>query len=121
MKFMFFANTDWYLYNFRLATALHLKSQGAEVVMMSPPGAFGARFAEHGIRWVTLPMMDRASLNPARELLALRQMMQVLSVERPDLLHSFTVKCAVYGALAAVDAGARRCKRRGRHGVRVHQ
>lgn len=101
MKFMFFANTDWYLYNFRLSTALHLKQQGAEVVMMSPPGSFGPRFAEHGIRWVTLPLMDRASLNPARELLTLRQATQALAEERPDLLHNFTVKCAVYGALAA--------------------
>jgi glycosyltransferase involved in cell wall biosynthesis len=101
MKFMFFANTDWYLYNFRLSTALHLKEQGAEVVMLSPPGPFGNRFAEHGIRWITLPMMDRASLNPAREALTLRQTVRVLSEERPDLLHNFTVKCAVYGALAA--------------------
>jgi glycosyltransferase involved in cell wall biosynthesis len=101
MKFMFFANTDWYLYNFRLSTALHLKKQGAEVVMLSPPGSFGARFAEQGIRWIKLPLMDRASLNPARELMTLRQMMRVLSDEQPDLLHNFTVKCAVYGALAA--------------------
>lgn len=101
MKFMFFANTDWYLYNFRLSTALHLKEQGAEVVMLSPPGSFGAKFAEYDIRWITLPLMERASLNPARELLTLRQMMQVLSAEQPDLLHNFTVKCAVYGALAA--------------------
>jgi glycosyltransferase involved in cell wall biosynthesis len=105
MKFMFFANTDWYLYNFRLSTAMHLKQQGAEVVMMSPPGPFGPRFAQHGIRWVTLPLMDRASLNPARELLTLGQMTRVLSDERPDLLHNFTVKCAVYGAVAARLAG----------------
>lgn len=105
MKFMFFANTDWYLYNFRMSTAMHLKAQGAEVVMLSPPGPFGARFADKGIRWVTLPAMDRASLNPMREALTLRQVVRVLSEERPDLLHNFTVKCAVYGALAARMAG----------------
>jgi glycosyltransferase involved in cell wall biosynthesis len=100
MKVVFFANTDWYLYNFRLSAALHLKSKGAEVVMLSPAGEFGARFAGHGIRWVTLPM-QRASLNPVREALLLRQLVDLLKVERPDLLHNFTVKCAVYGALAA--------------------
>ena len=105
MKFMFFANTDWYLYNFRMSTALHLKEQGAEVVMLSPPGSFGHRFAKEGIRWITLPGMDRASLNPVREALTLRQVARVLSEERPDLLHNFTVKCAVYGALAARMAG----------------
>ncbi len=99
MKFVFFANTDWYLYNFRLSTALELKSKGHEVVMLSPTGEFGARFESHGFRWVTLPM-DRSSLNPQREAATLRDLVRVLKLERPDLLHNFTVKCAVYGALA---------------------
>jgi len=100
MKFVFFANTDWYLYNFRLSTARRLQADGHEVVMMSPPGEFGARFAAQGLRWVTLPM-DRASLNPLRETATLWQLVRALRRERPDLLHSFTVKCAIYGALAA--------------------
>jgi glycosyltransferase involved in cell wall biosynthesis len=100
MKFVFFANTDWYLYNFRLATALRLQADGHNVVMLSPPGDFGLRFAARGLRWVTLPM-DRASLNPFREAVTLYQLMRVLRRERPDLLHSFTLKCAIYGALAA--------------------
>ncbi len=100
MKFIFFANTDWYLYNFRLSTALQLKAQGVDVVMLSPPGDFGDRFADHGIRWITLGM-DRTSLNPFREALTLRELVRVIRAEQPDLLHNFTVKCAVYGALAA--------------------
>ena len=100
MKFVFFANTDWYLYNFRLATARRLQADGHEVVMMSPPGEFGARFAVQGVRWVTLPM-NRASLNPLREAATLWQLAKLLRRERPDLLHSFTVKCAIYGALTA--------------------
>jgi glycosyltransferase involved in cell wall biosynthesis len=100
MKIIFFANTDWYLYNFRLAIALYLKSQGADVVMLSPAGSFGPRFAEHGIRWVTLAM-DRASLNPAREAVTMQQLTRLLRTEAPDILHNFTVKCAVYGSFAA--------------------
>jgi glycosyltransferase involved in cell wall biosynthesis len=100
MKFVFYANTDWYLYNFRLSTALQLQAHGHEVVMLSPPGEYGPRFAAHGFRWLTLDM-DRASLNPLREVMTLRQLTRLLRVERPDMLHNFTVKCAVYGALAA--------------------
>lgn len=100
MKIALFANTDWYLYNFRLSTALRLRSLGAEVMMVSPPGEFGARFAEHGIAWRTLPM-NRSSLDPLRETLVLQALVRLLASERPDLLHNFTVKCAVYGALAA--------------------
>jgi glycosyltransferase involved in cell wall biosynthesis len=104
MKFVFYANTDWYLYNFRLSTALQLKEEGHEVVMLSPPGEFGDRFAGHGMRWVRLSM-DRASLNPVREAGVLRDLTRVLREERPDLLHNFTVKCAIYGAIAARAAG----------------
>jgi glycosyltransferase involved in cell wall biosynthesis len=100
MKFAFFANTDWYLYNFRLSTARRLQADGHEVLMLSPPGEFGARFADMGFRWISLPM-DRASLNPARELMTVRELARVLADECPDLLHNFTLKCAVYGALAA--------------------
>ncbi|GLQ89885.1 glycosyltransferase family 4 protein [Dyella flagellata] len=100
MKFVFFANTDWYLYNFRLSTALRLRRDGHEVVMLSPPGPFGERFAAHGLRWVPLPM-NRASLNPLREAATLYHLVAVLRQEQPDLLHNFTVKCAVYGAFAA--------------------
>ena len=100
MKFVLFANTDWYLYNFRLSTALELKARGHEVVLLSPPGEFGVRFATHGLRWITLTM-ERASLNPFREAMTLRELVRIVKRERPDLLHSFTVKCAVYGALAS--------------------
>ncbi len=100
MRIVFFANTDWYLYNFRLSTALQLKAQGADVVMFSPPGEFGERFHRHGIDWCQLTM-DRASLNPLREMHTLRELVTLLRQHKPDLLHNFTVKCAVYGALAA--------------------
>lgn len=103
MKFVLYANTDWYLYNFRLSTAQELVAHGHEVVMLSPPGEFGDRFAAHGLRWIKLDM-DRASLNPMRELLTVRRLAQVLKAERPDVLHNFTVKCAIYGALAARTA-----------------
>ena len=105
MKFVFYANTDWYLYNFRLSTALRLKSEGHDVVMLSPPGEYGERFESHGLRWIQLASMDRASLNPLREAATIRDLTRVLKHERPDLLHNFTVKCAIYGAIAARAAG----------------
>jgi glycosyltransferase involved in cell wall biosynthesis len=100
MKFIFFANTTWYLYNFRLSTAQRLLGDGHEVVMVSPPGKFGKRLVEHGCRWIPLTM-DRASLNPLRELATLTRLVGVLRRERPDIVHSFTLKCAIYGSIAA--------------------
>lgn len=100
MKFIFFANTTWYLYNFRLSTIQRLLNDGNEVVVVSPPGKFGKRLVEHGCRWIPLAM-ERASLNPLRELATLGRLVGVFRRERPDIVHGFTLKCAIYGSIAA--------------------
>ncbi len=100
MKVVLFANTDWYLYNFRRTLALALKKRGYEPVLISPPGPYGEKLRALGLHWEPLPM-DRRSLNPLRELLLLRYLRQLFRHERPVLVHSFTIKCAVYGSLAA--------------------
>ncbi len=107
MKVLLFANTDWYLYNFRLPLALALQAAGAEVVLVSPDGPFGARLQAAGFRWIPLPM-QRLSLNPVRELALLLHLIRLYRKERPDVAHHFTIKCVVYGSLAARVAGVRR-------------
>ncbi len=104
MKIVLFANTDWYLWNFRRSLAVAAREAGFEVLLLSPPGEFGARFAALGLRWQPLAM-DRRSLNPLRELGVLWRLVRLLRRERPALVHGFTIKCAVYGALAARLAG----------------
>ena len=100
MKIVLFANTDWYLYNFRRSLAQALRDAGHEVLLLSPPGAYGEKLRELGFRWEPLAM-DRRSLNPLRESRLLLHLARLLRRERPDLVHGFTIKCAVYGSLAA--------------------
>lgn len=100
MKVIFFANTEWYLYNFRLGFAKFLRDRDFEVVMVSPAGPYGARLRAEGFRWVGLDM-DRRSVHPARELSVLRQVSRIYAHEKPDVVHNFTIKCIVYGSLMA--------------------
>ena len=100
VKVLFFANTDWYLYNFRLPLAKFLREQQFDVVMLSPPGPYGALLEQAGFRWLPLDM-DRRSLNPARELALIRQISAIYASEKPDIVHHFTIKCVVYGSLIA--------------------
>ncbi len=104
MKALLFANTDWYLYNFRLPLARALRARGVEVVLISPPGPYGARLVAAGFRWQALPM-ERRSLNPLRELALLAHLIRLYRRERPALAHHFTLKCVVYGSIAAAAAG----------------
>ena len=103
-EIVLFANTDWYLYNFRRSLALALREAGHEVLLLSPPGEYGARLRALGLRWEPVPM-DRRSLNPLREAAVLAHLWRLFRRERPDLVHGFTIKCAVYGSLAARLAG----------------
>jgi glycosyltransferase involved in cell wall biosynthesis len=100
MKVLLFANTDWYLYNFRRSLALAIREQGHDLLLLSPPGSYGERLESIGLRWKAIAM-DRRSLNPLRELALLFRLTRIMQRERPDLVHAFTIKCAVYGSLAA--------------------
>lgn len=103
-KIVLFANTDWYLYNFRRSLALALRDAGYELLLISPPGEYGPKLRDLGLRWEPLPM-DRRSLNPVRELALLWHLVKLFRREHPALVHGFTIKCAVYGSLAARLAG----------------
>lgn len=104
MKIVLFANTEWYLYNFRRNLALALQAAGHDVLLLSPPGSYGEKLQECGLRWIPVPMARR-SLNPFREMALVLWLRNFLRHEYVDLVHGFTIKGAVYGSLAARLAG----------------
>jgi glycosyltransferase involved in cell wall biosynthesis len=104
MKLILFANTDWYLWNFRRSLALALRDAGHDVLLLSPDGPHGEKLRLLGLDWQPVPM-DRRSLHPLREALLLVYLVRLLRRERPDIVHGFTIKSAVYGSLAARLAG----------------
>lgn len=106
MKVLLLANTDWYLYNFRLSLIKSLRDKGYEVVLLSPSGPYGKALQDLGFRWIAAPM-DRLSLNPVSEARLLFWITRLLKRERVDLVHGFTIKCAVYVSIAARLAGVR--------------
>jgi glycosyltransferase involved in cell wall biosynthesis len=104
VKVVLFANTEWYLYNFRRSLAKALQDAGHEVILVSPPGPYGERLRDLGFRWEPVPM-DRRSLNVWREVVLLDRLRGFFRRERVDLVHGFTIKSAVYGSVAAKFAG----------------
>jgi glycosyltransferase involved in cell wall biosynthesis len=99
VKILLFANTDWYLYNFRLELAQTLRTNGHEVILVSPEGTFAIRLRELGFRWICFPMARRG-LNPVVELSTIVRLFRLYLREKPDLVHHFTLKCVLYGSLA---------------------
>ena len=100
MKVILFANTDWYLYNFRLNLAQALQSKSAEVVLLSPPGPYVVQLQTAGFRWIPVQMSGKG-MNPFEELMTLRTLDKIYQNEKPDIVHHFTIKCVLYGSMAA--------------------
>jgi glycosyltransferase involved in cell wall biosynthesis len=105
-KIVLFANTDWYLYNFRLSLARALAREGYEVLLISPPGRFGPMLQELGFRWQPVAM-TRRSLNAVAEFALVLHLARLFRRENADLVHGFTIKPAFYGSLAARLAGVK--------------
>ena len=82
MKILLFANTDWYLYNFRLALALALHDRGDDVVLVSPDGPYGPRMQAMGIRWLRFPLARRG-LNPLAEIQTAMRLLKLYWQENP--------------------------------------
>jgi glycosyltransferase involved in cell wall biosynthesis len=99
-KILLVANTDWYLYRYRLSLARFLRAQGLEVVLVSPAGAYAPLIAAEGFRWLAW-RLERQSINPFQELRAVISLARILRRERPTLVHLHTIKPVLYGSLAA--------------------
>lgn len=98
MRIALFANTDWYLFNFRRSLILSLLEQGNEVLVICPDGDYVHRIAELGCRVIAAPL-HRKGINPFTELVTIRWLARTLRDSQVELLHAFTVKCSLYAAL----------------------
>lgn len=103
MKIILVANTDWYLFNFRLSLARWLRAAGVEVVLVSPNGKFVSEILEDGFRWIEWNV-GRKTTEPLGEFSAVRKLAAIYLSEKPDLVHHFTIKPVLYGSLAARQA-----------------
>ena len=107
MKIILFANTDWYLYNYRLPLARALREEGHEVLLISPPGQYGQRLLHEGLRWEAISLSRRGA-NPLAEAAAILRLKRLYRREQPDLVHHFTIKPVLWGSLAARMAGVKK-------------
>ncbi len=100
MKILLLANSDWFLHRFCSELAADLRAAGCELVLASPPGELAQRLRAAGYRWRSV-QIARRRLAPGTELRTIRDLRALLRDERPDLVHYFTLKAALYGTLAA--------------------
>lgn len=104
MKILLFANTDWYLYNFRLSLAQALRERGDEVILCSPPGRYASLLQESGFIWIPFSF-DRNGMNPLIEIITIWRLVRLFKQIHPHVVHLFTIKSVLFGSIAAHLAG----------------
>jgi glycosyltransferase involved in cell wall biosynthesis len=100
-------NTGWNIVRFRSVLIEALRERGLEVSAIAD---FSAAEVEAAVALGARPLalhIDAAGYDPRADLLYLGRLTRLLRRERPDLVHLFTLKPVVYGALAARLAGIR--------------
>ena len=100
MKILMFANTDWYLFNFRLPLIKSLIGLGHEVTVLSPNGLFQSRLRDEGVRCLTISLERKGQFGTS-DIKGLYQLLRIYGREKPDVVHHFTVKAVIYGMVAA--------------------
>lgn len=98
------ANTDWYLYNFRLSLAKELRDKGFDVILISPPGEYVSLLQNLGFAWHEWKV-GRQTVQPWQELEAIQSLVRLYRQLKPKLVHHHTIKPVLYGAIAARRAG----------------
>jgi UDP-N-acetylglucosamine:LPS N-acetylglucosamine transferase len=96
------ANTTWNIYNFRLNIVRKLIAEGHEVIVLAPVDkyiSYTEMFRE--VSHVPMHHMRRNSINPINDLMLLFELIRLYRKVKPDLILHYTVKCNIYGGLAA--------------------
>lgn len=98
---IFFANTEWYLYNFRSALIGAVRDAGWSVRCVSPPGPYGEKLREAGFQWQALPFARDSRLGMLRSLRRTRgALRRLIRQDRPAVIHSFTLTSILLAWLA---------------------
>ena len=91
------------MFNFNSRLIRSLTESGHEVLVAIPDGPYVARLGEFGCRVIVVPLARR-SINPINEGLFLLWLVRLFLYEKPNIVHNFTLKCVLWGSLAAFAA-----------------
>ncbi len=99
----YFSVLDFNLYRSRLKLMQTLRAQGMDVIVVTPEGPYAERFREAGIEFVPYPL-NRKTFNPFIARRQIRELTALFRELRLDVVHTYTLRPNVYGALASRDA-----------------
>ena len=100
MRFLFVANTSWYIYNFRKNLLIYLNSLGHEIYVLAPEDIYSSKIEKLGIKYIPIKL-NRKSKILIMDLFFLKSLLNKIKEIDPQIIHLFTIKPVIYGSIAA--------------------
>lgn len=94
MKVVLYANTDWYIYNFRFSLVKKLIAEGYDVTILTPQGNYFKKFQEANIKWVQIPL-KRSNYSIWSEFSVIFWLYKFLKKNNYKKIHVFTLRCSI--------------------------
>lgn len=94
-----FANTSWYLWNFRRRLAREIQQRGFDVLFVAQEDTYSGRLREIG-RFVPLAISRRGK-NPIVELRSILAVASIMRREKPHIVLTWTPKPNIYSGLVS--------------------
>lgn len=91
------------LFFFREEMMKEMINSGHEVVAVAPEkeSEWKDRFNKIGVKYISIPNVERTGTNPIKDILGLFSIYKVLKRERPNKIFTYQAKTIIYGAIAA--------------------
>lgn len=104
-KVIVIGNVAFSLFHFRGKLLEEMMAQGHQLVACAPdpPGQDTDRLDQLGVKYRQIPM-ERAGMNPVRDLRSLKFLVALFRQERPDVVLAYTIKPVIYGSIGAAVA-----------------
>lgn len=99
-RVLLLVNHDVVIYNFRLELVQKLLDEGYEVHISCPPGEHTEELKQLGAHFHSIEI-DRHGMNPIKELNLLNQYKRLFKAIKPLMVFTYTIKCNIYGGMAA--------------------
>ncbi len=100
-RLLFVVTEDWYFVSHRLPLARAAVAMGYEVAVATRVGSHADSIRDAGIELIPLRTLRRSSLNPAREIATVFELIRAYRRWRPDIVHHVALKPVLLGSLAA--------------------
>ena len=107
MKILMICNTDGALYLFRKPIIKQLIASGHELVSISSSSRYIQLLNTLGVKTLILDFA-RHSVSPLKNLVLMLDLWRMVNNEKPEIVHNFTHKPAIYGSIAARLCGVKK-------------